>query len=134
MIEPGDFTAKASHARTIPIERAISWHWHQDPDPKVRFAMACRLPFDSEQLAYLLADPVAQIAAMAHERSSFANFDQACRDERWMVRQVGVAKTSSPTLVEKALKDINDIVRATAERRFYGRAGKLFTGRLQAIL
>lgn len=128
-----DGESKAAHARTIPLLRAIRWRWHLDPDPRVRLAMASRLPEESPELAVLLYDSNDQVCAMAYERSARANYAQACLDERWLVRQVGVAKTDNANFVRQALKDVNEFVRATAERRMYGR-GAAFAGRLLAVM
>ena len=126
--------SKARHARTIPIERAMRWRWHLDADARIRLAMAARMPDDSAELAYLLHDADDQVCAMAHERSKFANYEKACMDERWFVRQVGVARTSSIALVRAAVDDPNDFVRETARRRLFGARGVAFVGKLVAII
>lgn len=126
--------AKAAHARTIPLTRAIAWRWHCDPDRRVRLAMAARLAPDSAELASMLYDADDAVAAMAYERSMLADYSAACRDTRWLVRQVGVAKTCSLELVQRALRDMNDIVRTVAERRMFGKQGRAFCGQLRAIL
>ncbi len=126
--------SKAEHAKTIPLYRAVAWRWHVDRDPRVRFQMAVRLPPDSIELAAMMADADATIAAMAYDRSALADYERACASQFWQIRQVGVAKTESVELVRAARHDENAIVRATAERRLYGKKGRCFSGALQRVV